>query len=227
MSSFCLPSHWPLQEFSSMYQAVTKIYALSSLVWGTCTLIPQPDRLWLGCAYYSLDQDKPGVGVLAYLVGLNFWICFSSPPSLQWQQPLFWTMFMTAWGSLSPVQDYLTGSVNWGWGRVFNLVLVRYSFLHPKVSVPHVLLVLRPWKYLVVWTLSLSEPQCLACLTLFVVLCVLLNKFYCFSFRTRFGWLAASLDKLEEAGAYQHGQVGQELKQLVLTCWLLKPGPLG
>ena len=48
-------------------------------------------------------------------------------------------------GSLSPVQDYLTGSVNWGCGRVFNLVLVRYSFLHPKVSVPHVLLVLRPW----------------------------------------------------------------------------------
>ena len=33
---------------------------------------------------------------------------------------------------------------------MFNLVLVRYSFLRPKVSVPHVLLVLRPWNYLVV-----------------------------------------------------------------------------
>ena len=94
---------------------------------------------------------------------------------------------MTALGIPSPVQDYLTGSVSWGCSRVFNLFLVGYSFLHPKVSVPHVLLVLRPWKYLVVWTLSLSEPQCLACLTLFVVLCVLLNKLYCFTFRTRFG----------------------------------------
>ena len=131
MSSFCLPSHWPLQELSSMYQAVFKIYALSSLAWGTCTLFPQPDRLWLGCAYYSLDQDKPGAGVLAYLVELNFWICFSSPPSLQWQELFFWTMFMTALGSLSPVQDYLTGSVSWGWSRVLSLYLVRYlSFAH-------------------------------------------------------------------------------------------------
>ena len=133
---------------------------------------------------------------------------------------------MTALGSLSPVQDYLTGSVNWGCSRVFNLVLVRYSFLHPKVSVPHVLLVLRPWEYLEVWILSLSEPQGPVCLTLFVVLCVLLNKFYCFSFRTRFGLLATSLDKFEEAGAYQQGQWDK-----IWDSWSLllvfRTGPLG
>ena len=137
------------------------------------------------------------------------WACDYVPiliPYTPRQELFFLRMFMTALGIPSPVQDYFTGSVSWGCGIVFNLFLVRCSFLHPQVSVPHVLLVLKPWRYLAVWTLSLSEPQCLSCLILFVVLCVLLNKFYCFSFRTRFGWLAASLDKFEEAGAYQQGQ---------------------
>ena len=55
----------------------------------------------------------------------------------------------------------------------------------------------------------------------------MLSKFYCLTFRTKFGWLTASLDKHEGAGAYQHGQEEQELKQLVFTCWLLEPGLSG
>ena len=49
------------------------------------------------------------------------------------QELFFRRMFMTALGIPSPVQDYLTGSVSWGCSRVFNLFLVRYSFLHPQV----------------------------------------------------------------------------------------------
>ena len=51
-------------------------------------------------------------------------------------------------------------------------------------------------EHLGVWLLPLREPQDPACPTLFDVLCVLLNKFYCFSFRTRIGKPASSLDKL-------------------------------
>ena len=50
MISLCLPSHMPLQEFLSMYQAC-HLESVPWLLWfgRACSLTPQPDRPWQGC----------------------------------------------------------------------------------------------------------------------------------------------------------------------------------
>ena len=49
MFSLCLPSHMPLQEFLSMYQACY-LESVPWLLWfgRACCLTPQPDRPWQG-----------------------------------------------------------------------------------------------------------------------------------------------------------------------------------
>ena len=39
---------------------------------GNMQLTLQPVMPWLRCSHYSLDQDRPGAGVFAYLVELDF-----------------------------------------------------------------------------------------------------------------------------------------------------------
>ena len=128
MTSLCLPSHMPLQEFLFMYQdcLLVSVPCFSGLV-------DSPNRLAMAgmCTLWI----KMNLELMPGSIWLS-WACGYVPiliPNTPRQKLFFWRMFMTALGISSPVQDYLTGSVSWGCSRVLNLYLVRYSFLHPQV----------------------------------------------------------------------------------------------
>ena len=106
---------------------------------------PQSDKPWQGCVILLSGSRWTLSWCLGLFGGAGLGYVPILIPNTPRQGLFFWGMFMTALGISSPVQDYLTGSVSWGCSRVLNLYLVRYSFLHPQVWVPHVLLVLGPW----------------------------------------------------------------------------------
>ena len=161
---------------------------------GTCSYSNQIDHVQ---GRFISTWFKTIPGLVSLLTGWNWaFKCSSSPPSLQLQELqseqcscLPWVLYLLYKTTLLVL---LTGGVVECLTQFSGQVL----FSSPKGISSSRPTGSQTLEYLRVWLLPLREPQDPVCLTLFVVLCVLLNKFYCFSFRTRIVKPASSLDKL-------------------------------